>query len=86
MTTELDLLDDDSEVFKALGPVLVRLELSDAKATVKQRLDRLESEVKRLDEAYKSKEKEKQGKYEVISTIQEYLRQRQQATAASAEE
>lgn len=42
---ELELLDDDAEVFKALGPVLVKMDLADAKATVKQRLDRFDTEM-----------------------------------------
>lgn len=42
---ELKILDEDSEVFKSMGPVLVKVDLADAKAMVKQRLDRLQSEM-----------------------------------------
>lgn len=57
---ELSLLEDEAEVFKAIGPVLVKVsllltthpskatiqvDLNDARASVKQRIDRLTSEV-----------------------------------------
>jgi len=60
---ELDLLDADAEVFKALGPVLVKMEVADAVATVKQRLERYKAEAERLTKTYQEKD-EKKGKLE----------------------
>lgn len=71
---ELALLEDDAEVFKSMGPVLVKLELSDAKATVKQRLDRLESEILRLGDAFKAKEEEKKTLAGKITVLQSEVR------------
>lgn len=42
---EMDLLDDDAEVFKLIGPVLVKQDVSDAKATVNSRMDLLKREL-----------------------------------------
>jgi len=82
---ELGELGDDAEVFKALGPVLVKMELEDAKATVKQRLERLEGEVKRLDEAFKTKNDEKEKLRVSIVKLQEGIRAAQTKGAAEEE-
>ena len=42
---ELDLLDDSSQVYKMVGPVLMKNETEDAKQTVDQRLELITSEL-----------------------------------------
>ncbi len=42
---ELELLDDDANVFKALGPVLVKQDLPGAKENVGKRLEFIRSEM-----------------------------------------
>jgi prefoldin beta subunit len=42
---ELDLLEDDAVVYKLVGPVLVKQELSEAKQTVEKRLEYIKKEM-----------------------------------------
>lgn len=42
---EMELLGDDAVVFKMMGPVLVKQELSEAKQTVSKRLDYINKEM-----------------------------------------
>ena len=42
---ELDLLDDGSQVYKMVGPVLMKNETDDAKQTVNQRLELISGEL-----------------------------------------
>ena len=42
---ELDLLKDDNEVFKLVGPVLVKQDLVEAKENVMKRMDYIKSEL-----------------------------------------
>ena len=44
-TQEMDLLEDDAVVYKLIGPVLVRQELSEARQTVEKRLDYISKEL-----------------------------------------
>ncbi|KAB0394395.1 hypothetical protein E2I00_013377, partial [Balaenoptera physalus] len=46
---ELALLDGSNMVFKLLGPVLVKQELGEARATVGKRLDYITAEIKRYE-------------------------------------
>ena len=42
---ELDLLDEESAVHKLVGPILMKVELDEAKANVNKRLEFIESEI-----------------------------------------
>ena len=42
---ELDLLDADGNVFKLIGPVLVKQDLEDAKSNVEKRLEFIKKEL-----------------------------------------
>lgn len=44
-TQEMDLLEDDAVIYKLIGPVLVRQELSEARQTVEKRLDYISKEL-----------------------------------------
>lgn len=46
---ELDLLEDETPVFKLIGSVLVRNDLAEAKANVKQRIGYIETDIKNMD-------------------------------------
>jgi len=82
---ELGLLEEEAEVFKAIGPVLVKMELIDAKATVKQRLDRITSEINRLDKTFKEKEEQKNKVRSQITLLQSKANEIQQAKVAVEE-
>ena len=51
----LDLLGEDSVVYKLLGPVLVKQDKEEAVSTVKNRADYMENELKRYESDYTSK-------------------------------
>ena len=42
---ELDRLEDGAEVFKLIGPVLIKQELSEAKQNVQKRIDYISKEM-----------------------------------------
>ena len=42
---ELDLLEDDANVFKLIGPVLVKQDLAEAKANVNKRIEYITAEL-----------------------------------------
>ena len=46
---ELELLDEDSNIFKLIGPILVKQDPLEATTNVKKRLDFIQGEVDRLD-------------------------------------
>ena len=48
---ELDLLDETTSVFKLVGPVLMKVELLEAKENVSKRLEFIEKEIEKLDNA-----------------------------------
>jgi prefoldin beta subunit len=47
---ELLLLDKDAELYRTLGPALIRTEAVDAKALVDARIDRIRADLKRVEE------------------------------------
>ncbi|KAG2498321.1 hypothetical protein HYH03_003581 [Edaphochlamys debaryana] len=53
---ELKLLDDDANVFKSVGPVLVRQDLVEARSNVTNRLEFIKKDLERLDGQIKSLE------------------------------
>lgn len=42
---ELDLLDEEANVYKLIGPVLVKQDLAEARANVKKRIDYISAEL-----------------------------------------
>lgn len=57
---ELALLDGSNVVFKLLGPVLVKQELGEARATVGKRLDYITAEIKRYESQLRDLERQKE--------------------------
>ena len=60
---ELNRLDDDANVFKLIGPALIRQDLMEAKSNVSKRMEYIKNELNRSDNKLKglegqSKEKE----------------------------
>merc|ERR1719223_978585 len=54
---ELDLLDDGANVFKMVGPVLMKNDLDDAKQTVEKRLEFIKGELSKIATNIEKKEK-----------------------------
>ena len=46
---EFKMLDDDANVYKLVGPVLAKQELSECKENVEKRLEFIEKEIARLN-------------------------------------
>jgi prefoldin beta subunit len=61
---ELDLLTDESKVFKLVGPVLIKQDMAEATANVGKRIEYIAKETERLEatlKALESKATEKEG-------------------------
>ncbi|KAG7345373.1 prefoldin subunit domain containing protein [Nitzschia inconspicua] len=80
---ELALLDSSTNVYKMVGPVLIKNSLDDAKDTVTKRLEFITAEKKRLE----GKQKELEGRGMAVSQkIQQMQAALQQATVAAVQE
>ncbi|KAF8642571.1 hypothetical protein HU200_067250 [Digitaria exilis] len=66
---ELELLDDGANVYKLIGPVLVKQDLAEAKANVKKRIEYISAELKRMDRALKDLEDKQNSKKESVCCI-----------------
>mmetsp|Transcript_108980 Transcript_108980/g.307155 ORF Transcript_108980/g.307155 Transcript_108980/m.307155 type:complete len:128 (+) Transcript_108980:23-406(+) len=77
---ELDLLDDDSKVFKLVGPVLMTVELEESKGNVGKRLEFIEAELKKIDSSIEAK----QGEMATLGDEIAKAQQRMQAEAVAA--
>uniref|UniRef100_A0A8C2FCV2 Prefoldin subunit 6 n=1 Tax=Cyprinus carpio TaxID=7962 RepID=A0A8C2FCV2_CYPCA len=77
---ELALLDCQNTVYKLIGPVLVKQDLDEAKATVSKRLEYINGEIQRYETLLKEMERKSEQHREVLSTLQqEYQRAQGQA-------
>jgi len=70
MLKELDLLDGSANVFKQVGPVLMRNDLDDAKQTVEKRLEFITGELKKNEEKLSSIEKKSSESAEKVQKMQ----------------
>ncbi|XP_046876140.1 prefoldin subunit 6 [Hypomesus transpacificus] len=72
---ELDMLENQNTVYKLIGPVLVKQDLDEAKATVAKRLEYINGEIQRYETLLKEMEKKSDQHREVLSSLQqEYQR------------
>ncbi|KAL6117989.1 prefoldin subunit 6 [Pungitius pungitius] len=68
---ELDLLDTTNTVYKLIGPVLVKQDLEEAKATVTKRLEYINGEIQRYETLLKDLEKKSDQHRELLSSLQQ---------------
>ena len=80
---ELDLLEGGTNVYKMVGPVLIKNSLDDAKDTVSKRIEFISSERKRLEG--KAQELETKS-VEIGEKVQKMQATLQQVTAAAVQE
>lgn len=80
---ELELVDSSSNVYKMVGPVLIKNSVEDARDTVSKRLEFISAERDRLEA--KSKELETKGG-EIATKVQQMQAALQQATVAAVNE
>ncbi|KAL1205124.1 Prefoldin subunit 6 [Cardamine amara subsp. amara] len=70
---ELDLLEEDANVYKLIGPVLVKQDLAEANANVRKRIEYISAELKRLDATLQDMEEKQNSKREAIGKLQQRL-------------
>lgn len=70
---ELELLEEDANVFKLIGPVLVKQDLVEARTNVNKRLDYITSELRRLDGTLKNLEEQLNSKRDEVLKLQQRL-------------
>ncbi|CAL8331937.1 prefoldin subunit 6 [Gadus morhua] len=68
---ELDLMESSNTVYKLIGPVLVKQDLEEAKATVAKRLEYINGEIQRYEALLKEMEKKSEQHREVLSSLQQ---------------
>ncbi|KAK2849460.1 hypothetical protein Q5P01_009294 [Channa striata] len=74
---ELGLLDSTNTVYKLIGPVLVKQDLDEAKATVAKRLEYINGEIQRYETLLKDMEKKSEQHREVLSSLQQEFQKAQ---------
>nr|KYP61515.1 Prefoldin subunit 6 [Cajanus cajan] len=63
---ELDLLKEDANVYKLIGPVLVKQDLAEANANVRKRIEYISAELKRLDATVQDLEEKQNSKKDTV--------------------
>ncbi|CAI6338484.1 unnamed protein product [Periconia digitata] len=79
---EFDLLDDEANIYKQIGPVLLKQDKTEAVMAVNGRLEYIEKEIKRMETQINGiQEKSEKLKVEIIQT-QSAAQQQQEVAAA----
>jgi len=76
---EMALLPEDANVFKLVGPALIKQDPIEAKSNVETRLDLIKSELGRLEGQAKNIEEKKGQKEQQIIRLQEQAQRQSQA-------
>ncbi|XP_045464259.1 prefoldin subunit 6 [Harmonia axyridis] len=72
---ELDILENNAKVYKSVGPVLIKTDLSEARINVSKRMDYISKEIKRVDDLIASIEKKQDNHKEALNKLQHTLQQ-----------
>ncbi|KAK5685856.1 Prefoldin subunit 6 [Elasticomyces elasticus] len=72
---EFATLSDDANIYKLVGPVLLKQDTTEAKGTVDGRLSYIEQEIKRIEESIKAIQAKSEGKKTEIMQIQSQMQQ-----------
>ncbi|KAH7568584.1 hypothetical protein JRO89_XS06G0018600 [Xanthoceras sorbifolium] len=78
---ELGLLNEEANVYKLIGPVLVKQDLAEANANVRKRIDYISAELKRLDATLQDLEEKQNSKKEAIFKVQQRIQSLQAGKA-----
>nr|SVE91561.1 EOG090X0MQF [Daphnia sinensis] len=81
---ELSLLESDANVFKLIGPVLVKQDLEEACQNVNKRIDYITAETKRLEKTIEDLDKKQDTQREALGKLQQQLQQAQVKAAMKA--
>ncbi|XP_077288201.1 prefoldin 6 [Arctopsyche grandis] len=74
---ELDLLQAEAEVYKLIGPVLVKQGLEDARQNVSKRMEYISKELKRMDTNITSLQQRQEGSSTALSKLEKEFQQAQ---------
>jgi len=72
---ELDQLEPNANVYKLIGPALVKQDLVEAKQTVAKRLEYITNEIKNQEASLKDIEKKEEAQRDAIGKLQSQLQQ-----------
>ncbi|KAI9472466.1 MAG: Prefoldin [Benjaminiella poitrasii] len=75
VNTEFQHLDDDSNIYKLVGPVLVKQDKGEAATNVKNRLNLISSEIKRVETQLTELTKKTETKKQEIAQLQMQFQQ-----------
>ncbi|XP_065206921.1 prefoldin subunit 6 [Planococcus citri] len=75
--TELDFVKDNEEVYKMIGKVLIKQDLTEAKQNVAKRMDYIKGEIKRIDNASTVTEMKLEDCRTKLTKLQQELQQLQ---------
>nr|CAG4648440.1 EOG090X0MQF [Moina brachiata]SVE93417.1 EOG090X0MQF [Moina brachiata] len=81
---ELNLLEVSANVFKLVGPVLVKQDLDEAKQNVNKRIDYISGEIKRLEKTIEDLDKKQDVQREALGKLQQQFQQAQVKAAMKA--
>ncbi|KAL4810086.1 Prefoldin [Aspergillus unguis] len=82
--TEFTSLDDDANIFKLIGPVLLKQDKTEALMAVNGRLEFIEKEIQRIEGQIKENEDKSDKKRTEIVQFQSQIQQQAAAASASA--
>ncbi|BCS22243.1 tubulin-binding prefolding complex subunit YKE2 [Aspergillus puulaauensis] len=82
--TEFTSLDDDTNIFKFIGPVLLKQDKSEALMAVNGRLEFIEKEIKRIEGQITENEEKTDKKRSDMIQFQSQIQQQAAAASASA--
>eukprot|EP00793_Prasinoderma_coloniale_P004268 PRCOL_00000028-RA len=78
---ELDMVEEDANVYKLIGPALIKQDVTEAKANVDKRIEYITTELNRYEKSIKSLDKKQDEKREEIMKLQAEFQKQQAATA-----
>ncbi|XP_034254459.1 prefoldin subunit 6 [Thrips palmi] len=79
--TELDLVKKDQEVYKLIGPVLIKQDIEEALQNVNKRMDYIKGELKRVDDTITDMEKKQDSQRDVLNKLQQQYQKAQLVAA-----
>ncbi|KAL4931242.1 tubulin-binding prefolding complex subunit YKE2 [Aspergillus undulatus] len=82
--TEFTSLDDDANIFKLIGPVLLKQDKGEALMAVNGRLEFIEKEIKRIEGQIQDNQDKSDKKRTEIVQFQSQIQQQAAAASASA--
>nr|XP_010915565.1 prefoldin subunit 6 isoform X1 [Elaeis guineensis] len=80
---ELELLNENANVYKLIGPVLVKQDLAEANANVRKRIEYISAELKRLEGTLQDLEDKQNSKRDSILKSQQKIQALQAGKAKS---